>query len=749
MASTRSLLLIGVSATAILAAVSTLAQADDSTSAPVTQLDAVSVTATRTPQSVNDIPGTVTVIDADQIDQEHAQKPDDLVRYEPGVSVGNQPDRGGETNYTIRGIGDNRVLLLIDGISVPDFPESNKGASTYTRDFVDLDSLKQVEIVRGPASALYGSDAIGGVVAYVTKDPADYLRQSDKDWYASIKSGFDSSNMGFSQTATGAWRAGKTEIMALYTRRDTQETEANGSIHANPQDDFANNGLFKAVYHATDVDTWKLTGEYMNRTVDTDVQSDIGTVDGFTFTGDPTPAPTTTTTDSRARDTINRSRLSVEYIHDAPIGFIDHTDAKVYFTNLDLTERSRQLLTQVYPTPPAAPWPADPSVRNSDFGFLQDIYGTDIQFGSKTNWFNIPNALVYGVDFSFTQTSHPRNRTQTDLVTGATTTVIDYETFPDKNFPDSDTTKAGAYLQDTITFGPWTVVPALRVDYYHLQPNPDQAFLNSNPTNPIHELTAVPVSPKLGATYKIDDSYTAFGQYSHGFRAPPYDAANFGFTNSQYFYEILPNPNLKPETSDGFETGLRGKFKDGSSFSVAQYYNLYSSFIDTQKIGTTASGIDQYKYVNLSSVTIYGTEARGEYRLTPAWALLGSAAYAHGEDTDTHASIDSVDPLKVIFGIRYEHPTDHWNAELVTTHAWSHQAVSDPTNFRAPAYTTVDLMAHYDLTPMVGINGGVFNITDTKYFNNQDVSGIAASSTTVDRFAQPGRTVAVNMTVQW
>src|SRR5262249_22955641 len=159
-------------------------------------------------------------------------------------------------------------------------------------------------------------------------------------------------------------------------------------------------------------------------------------------------------------------------------------------------------------------------------------------------------------------------------------------------------------------------------------------------------------------------------------------------------YTILPNPDLKPETSDGFEGGLRGKFSDGSSFSVSQFYNIYSDFIDTKKVGTDASGNDEYKYVNLSSVTIYGTEARGQYRLRPDWSLLGSVAYAHGEDTDTKESIDAVDPLKMVFGIRYEHPTDHWNAELVATHAWSHQAVSDPTDFRAPAYTTFDLMAH-------------------------------------------------------
>ena len=62
--------------------------------------------------------------------------------------------------------------------------------------------MKRVEIIRGPASALYGSDALGGVVSYVTKDPADYLKLVGKDWYMSTKGGFP----GVLSTATRQWR---------------------------------------------------------------------------------------------------------------------------------------------------------------------------------------------------------------------------------------------------------------------------------------------------------------------------------------------------------------------------------------------------------------------------------------------------------------------------------------------------------------------------------------------------------------
>ncbi|MCB1805030.1 MAG: TonB-dependent receptor plug domain-containing protein, partial [Candidatus Competibacteraceae bacterium] len=116
----------------------------------------------------------------------------DLVRYEPGVTVDNS-GRFGLTGFRIRGIGGDRVLTTIDGIRIADefsfgpFQDSN-------RDFIDLDALKAVEIIRGPASALYGSDAIGGVVSFLTKDPEDYLGIFNKEVYISAKAGYNSAS---------------------------------------------------------------------------------------------------------------------------------------------------------------------------------------------------------------------------------------------------------------------------------------------------------------------------------------------------------------------------------------------------------------------------------------------------------------------------------------------------------------------------------------------------------------------------
>ena len=151
----------------------------------------VQVTATRGERALSDVPSTVDVIDREQLDDRLIRDIKDLVRYEPGVSVTSTNGRfNALSGFRIRGLDGNRVLIQTDGIPVSD----NFGFGSYlsaNRNFVDLDTLKQVEIVRGPASSLYGSDALGGVVAFVTKDPSDYLKEG-KDAYFGLKFGFES-----------------------------------------------------------------------------------------------------------------------------------------------------------------------------------------------------------------------------------------------------------------------------------------------------------------------------------------------------------------------------------------------------------------------------------------------------------------------------------------------------------------------------------------------------------------------------
>ena len=85
------------------------------------RLKEVSVSATRTEKELADVPAAVTVFTADDIDRGLVQRIDDLIRYEPGVSVRSDPSRFGPTGFNIRGLENNRVLIQVDGVRMQDF----------------------------------------------------------------------------------------------------------------------------------------------------------------------------------------------------------------------------------------------------------------------------------------------------------------------------------------------------------------------------------------------------------------------------------------------------------------------------------------------------------------------------------------------------------------------------------------------------------------------------------------------------
>lgn len=173
----------GISALALSLGVAGTAAAQTADEKPDAEL---TVTATRVAQDTFDVPNAVSVITADEIEENLVTDIKDLVRFEPGVSVQNSParfntalaatGRDGNAGFTIRGLGGNRVLFQVDGVRVPD--TFDFGPILFGRgDYVDLDLLQSVEILRGPGSALYGSDGLAGVVSFITKDPEELPAQ--------------------------------------------------------------------------------------------------------------------------------------------------------------------------------------------------------------------------------------------------------------------------------------------------------------------------------------------------------------------------------------------------------------------------------------------------------------------------------------------------------------------------------------------------------------------------------------------
>ncbi len=182
--------------------------------APATlNLDQVTISATRQEQYVNSVPSTVTVHTREDLDRNNVNTIKDLVRYEPGVSGRRRRyQRGGITGYNIRGIDGDRMLTQVDGVEVPDGFFNGPYAQT-NRNYVDPEIVKRVEILRGPASVLYGSNAIGGAVSYYTLDPDDIIKPG-KDVGARLKTGYSSADESWLTSATVAGRAAAVRRLA-------------------------------------------------------------------------------------------------------------------------------------------------------------------------------------------------------------------------------------------------------------------------------------------------------------------------------------------------------------------------------------------------------------------------------------------------------------------------------------------------------------------------------------------------------
>lgn len=142
--------------------------AQEASSPPVTSLDAVNVTATRTEKSALEAPASISVVGREEIERAQPQALDDVLKGVPGVQMTGGPRNSAE-QPTIRGFSDERVVIRTDGVR-KNFQSGHRG-----RTFLEPTLLKQVDVLRGPSSMLYGSGALGGVINMETIDAADLL----------------------------------------------------------------------------------------------------------------------------------------------------------------------------------------------------------------------------------------------------------------------------------------------------------------------------------------------------------------------------------------------------------------------------------------------------------------------------------------------------------------------------------------------------------------------------------------------
>jgi len=694
----------------------------------VARLSEITVSSTRTERRVDKVPNTVTVTPAAKIERDGARDIKDVFRNELDVSVRAAPTRftaagaatgrAGNEGINIRGLEGNQVLMMVDGIRVPN--SFSFGAfATGRGDFLDVDGIKTVEVLRGPASTQFGSDGLAGAVAFRTLDPAD-LRKPGSALGGFVRSSYADIDRSWANTvgvsgASGAWQG-----LLLGSFRQGHEVANKGDNDVqnaartapNPLDYTNRYVLAKAAFSVDPTQQLGVSWESQRRRQNTEVYSARAVP----------PLIPTSAIDLDTRDLVDRDRVSLEHrFNDLNAALVQRSETRLYAQDAKVNQLGLEDRFT------AADRTRDNSYQTKVVG-LSTLLETNLSAG-------LNQRLTYGFDWSRAEVSGVR----------AGTVAPFGETYPTKPFPDTTYTLTGAFVQTEIETGALSVIPGLRIDRYELSPS-----AAGYTGGAIATLSGQAATPRLGVVWQLAPAFAPYGQIAKGFRAPTPDQVNNGFTNLASGYRSIGNANLKAEQADSLEIGFRGK-SGGMRYSVSAYDNRYQNFISQQAVGGagTPANPTVFQYINLANAHIQGLEARTEWQLDTRWAANAGVGFAKGDSEVNGIStpLNTVQPLKLVLGLRYDDARWGTRANLVYSEGKEAGRIAPAATaaFAPAAFTVLDLGLYWKPVRSLTLNANLNNVLDTKYWRWSDVSGLADNSNVKDAYTAPGRNVQVSI----
>ena len=697
------------------------------------------VISSRIPTVASEVIGSVDSISSQDLDLKMIDGLAELVRFIPGVSAHkeNQYGRSFTEDLHIRGIHGG-AIYLIDGQRISD------SYTGYGRDIVDTDLLKKVEIMKGPSSVEYGSDGLAGAISYVTKDPSDLVEGGDR--YLSINASTQQSNkqekLNFLTAAAGENIEGLLQLV----HRGLNETKIHDgfSLDANPFEGNQKSLLAKTIIHSSETTIFSLVADMQ----EWDGDWIVNTEKGFVYF----PAPRAVSS-SIGEDEGSRERINFKIdLSPKNSGLLDTGSFTVFTQDTEQRQLTVQQQVSFLNGMQAAP---TPTMRMSDFEFNQSLKGMTLQaYKTLTK-----HQMVYGLDYERTETTRPRMRAETNLITGTVSFSVDGENYPNKTFPDSKSVRKALFFNDRINLSDNQILSlGVRYDNYELNTSIDSYFLNGNSLGyQIKDVGDSETSIKVGYLYDISPDLTFYSQYSEGFRAPDYESANTVFTNFAYRYTVRPNPNLQSETSKSYEIGFRGQ-QDLGEWELTLFKNRVKDFINAEAIGFSPLGLVIYQYDNHEGVEIEGIEFEYNREISQSLYAKFAVAISSGED-DAGESLAEVDPKEVIIGLDWISSNKKWGMQGlvnlvdsskddlkgVPTVGIGHEC-GTPGNECTPRATTsgyglIDIFGFYNHNDNFQLRLSVENLTDKKYIRWASVAELPENDEELDLFGESGRSI--------
>jgi hemoglobin/transferrin/lactoferrin receptor protein len=623
--------------------------------------DRIVVTASRQEEESADTPAPITVLTRDDIERTQPEKMADLFKQIPGVEVqGEGPFRG---IPVIRAFSSNRILILVDGQRLNNARESTLFAGIQPG-LVDLTQVERIEVLRGPASVMYGSDAIGGVINIITRQPD--LGRSGFSWTgnAAYEYGENSSSQRASFDLTGSGSGFSIRIGA-----GLQDAED----YSSPEGEVPNSGMEQQSFNTSlrwlvgSSGVLRVSGEIVRT-------SDIG-FPGFD--------PETSGIDIQF-PRFDRDKISTTW-DSGPLWGLTNLSTSVYYQTVTKESRMNLDFGQFFRF----------STTTSDI----DGFGANIQ--SIADLGN--HHLTFGLDFY-------RDDVKDDAVV-----ATPWGTTNQVSVPESFQQGIGAYFQDDVALSDRAMLSlGLRGDSFTFKSEDDPYYVGEP-----FDTSDSALSGNIGLVYAITDHVDLTALVGRGFRSPNLQERSYMGLASTGDTLILQNPDLDAESSLNYEVGFKARYSRYFG-GLNLYYNDVTDLITFMFLGEDPdSGLQLSQFDNIGEATIRGIELELETLFARSWTAFTNAAYSRGENKIEDEPLGFIPPLKVVVGLRFQPST--WWVEGSARIVGDQDRVPDDQN-PSEGFTTFDLRGGFDFGNGLRLQATFGNLADKTYaepFNNR------------------------------
>lgn len=698
------------------------------TAAPVT-LNEVSVVSAKFPSNVREVPLPLEIMTEKDIERLPSVSISEMLRNKPGLMLVRDGIWG--TTVNIRGLSRSSIVTLIDGNRIETATDHAAGLS-----LIDVNNIKQIEVIKGAASSLYGTGALGGVVNIISKSGGF----TDKFSYGgSLTSGYNTVNKGTSSNLS--LNASSSFWYARVSGSLRNASSATTPLGILPNSQFHDNSI------SADLGVMPFNNHEIKIAYQRVYATDVGIPGGNTLF--PSAAKVTYPTEERNLFSTEYNiknisdvlvKLSAKYFYQfiyRDVENIPYTVTRVLNSGGQLTKE-----TNVLKITPTASHYTNGAQLQGDLSLSEN------------------NLLIAGVDAWQRQINSNRER-YIKIVDYLPVSKTTNQVVGEKPLPEAAFRSIGFFAQDEIGIikNRLKLVLGGRYDLIHTSNkeagNPSYTIVNGvrndNPSNKVINWKASEAdnrswSGNADVLYTILNGLDLNVNLARSFRSPSLEE-RYKFID-QGTIVLLGDPQLKPEQGLYTDAGIR-LYNENMNITANVFLNNLSDMV-VDKAATYYDPVQAKNRparvtVNVGKARLYGMDLGAEYSFMPAWSCYLTASVMNGRDVENNVYLPLMPPANGRLGLKL--PIFTYGSADISSTLFAAQKNTAPGEFTTPGYAVFDVYLYSEPFAIGSIadlraSAGVENLTDKAYRNH-----LASNRGQVT--VEPGRNFFVKLFISW